>query len=90
MLKPSVYVTKRSEYCVEYSGSGLQQNVCAVGNISKRERLGLFGFCVWGAETYGCSVPLMPEVVLGFTGCGECTKESVSIQYFGHTSDKVL
>ena len=76
-----MYVTKRSEYCVEYRGSGLPQKVCAVGKTSNLERLGLFGCCVWGAETWGYSVPLIPEVVLDFIGCGECTKESVSIHY---------
>ena len=49
ILKPSVYVTKRSEYCVEWSASGLPQKVCAVGKTSKRERPGLLGCCVWGA-----------------------------------------
>ena len=44
MLKPLVYVTKRSEYRVVKRGSGLPQNVRAFGKTSKRERLELLGF----------------------------------------------
>ena len=40
MIKPLVYVTERSEYCVAYRGSGLLQKVWACRNTSKRERLG--------------------------------------------------
>ena len=41
---PSMYVTKRSGYCVEYNGSGFPQNVCASEKISNRDN----GVCsIW-------------------------------------------
>ena len=44
IIKLSVYVTKQSEYRVEYKMFGFSQNVCAFGKTSKRERLGFCGF----------------------------------------------
>ena len=63
MLKPSLYVTKKSEFSVAYRDSGLLQKVWACGKVSKLERLGLCGFCVRGAFIYAKRVPLIPYVV---------------------------
>ena len=80
MLKPLVFVTKRSEHCVAYRGSRLLQKVWACGNTAKREKLGFCGFSVCGACIYGKLIPLIPYVVSDSLGKEECTKESVSIK----------
>ena len=58
----------------------------------KRERLGLFGFCVCGAFTWGCIVPLMPEAASGFIECEKVYKRvcfnPIGILDFGHWSKK--
>ena len=66
---------------MSHRGSSLIQKILACGNTSKRERLGLCGFCVCGACIYGKQVPLIPYVVSDLLGIEEGTKESVSIRY---------
>ena len=52
-----------SSFCVEYNGSGFSQNVCAIGYISNRERLGL-STVDCGILTLGYLVPCFPEVLV--------------------------
>ena len=50
-----------SSNCVEISGSGFQQKVCAMGYISNLERLELFTVDC-GVLTLGYFVPFIPSV----------------------------